>query len=658
MKQYLKQTPWLIGAVLAAMLSTTALAAEWRDEGPALGVVSDLVSDPHQPDRVYATTINGGYFRSDDFGDSWQRLSDQEFGGGFDWLQPDPVNPSVLWAIFGGTGSKVLRHSTDGGATWKRIDSLITDISMRIQPTGGRMVFAPSDPKIIYVPSTNLHYRSTDGGKTWSGFRVQYNDSFTMAVDPANPRRLYAAGRGERYQISVSDDGGDNWTPIGAGLPENRISQILIHGQRPTTLYAVVARNEVWISEDSGQSFAPLPSKVGLKFNEEMRLYLDPRDSDRLWLVGQGGILRGDPQGNWVAHERGTGGWLSRSFVIHPRDGRLLVGMAGDGIYRSLDDGANWTLARNGLYAGWIERIFAAPGQQSIWVEASVGLFRRDGDGPWQEPGEPLVRNGNVSISGLLFDRHAPGQILIHSSAGFWRSSDGGRSWKTPMAPIKEPSMRQMMKGIMQLPTPEFSSFAQDPQNPRVMYGGGRGRTPGEAVFRSSDGGVKWEPAGQGIASETVDWLLSPKSGVLLGSTRDKALYRSADGAGSWQSVGNGWPVAKIAGWVVDPTSEDRIYVATDKGLYRSDDAGQSWTRHANGVKDVEVAAVAVSPGGTLLIGSTEGLYISRDHGEQFELFDADDQAGNVTALAFGGEPLRLYVGTGVSSLRSLPWTE
>src|SRR5262249_58802644 len=105
---------------------------------------------------------------------------------------------------------------TDRGKTWSPVRPEKGSSYILDQP----LAFAASNPSIIYAPSTNLHYRSADGGKTWESFRVPDQDAYAFAIDPKNPKIIYAGGRGSEHQMRRSTDGGATWKPVGAGLPE------------------------------------------------------------------------------------------------------------------------------------------------------------------------------------------------------------------------------------------------------------------------------------------------------------------------------------------------------------------------------------------------------------------------------------------------------
>lgn len=646
---------WMVclGWMFALAAVPLAQGQEWRSEGPDMGVVNDLVFDPVQPGVVYAAISNSAIWRSDDNGASWRWLGKEVPGGAFMWVEPDRVNRKVLWS--GGRAGSVsaLYQSPDAGATWELADGPVKGEIRQLHSTGARITFAPSAPATIFVPSTNLHYRSSDGGKSWTTFRVPGQDAYAMAIDPNNPKHVFAGGRGDAHHLSVSQDGGVTWRAIGKGLPAQSISQVLIHPKQASTLFALSGFNEVWVSTDAGENFAQIPSVKGMNGTEDARLVLDPTQPGVLWLVGEGGLFRGDLDGNWESRSEGSGAWLPNALAIDPRDGRhLLLGKAGGGIYMSDDGGASWSPSRRGLHAADISRIYTAPGRTELWVQTETGLFRQLPRGEWEELREPFSRNRAAAPKGIVLDRN--GGALAFDGRDLWWSGEGSTRWEAAMKPAKEPSLRQMMKGVVDLPRPDFRALVQDPADPKRWFGGGDRDTPGEAVFVSQDSGRTWQPSGKGLTG-VVNALLAPKAGVLLAATKGRALYRSADNGASWSAVTSGWPSADLHGWASDSTG--RVFAATKKGLYRSDDGGQAWSRAGAGLKETDLAAVAISPAGTLLVAKDDGVWISRDQGQTFSAIP-QPSLRFAQALAFGGEPLRLYVGTAALGLQSTEWKE
>lgn len=646
--------PVIAASAFALFAALPAQALEWRSEGPDLGIVYDLAIDPRKPDTVYASLANAGVFRSDDFGRRWQRVSEPDSNLVMDWLIPDPARANTFW---GGSSDELLK-SNDGGVLWHKV------VVRSANFTGFRIAFAPSQPGTIHVPNVQTQYRSLDGGKTWDHSRVTGQDTHSMAVDPKNPKRVYAGGRhagssqGQSQNLSVSEDGGNTWRAIGAGLPKGNVGQILIPPQRPSSLY-VRAGTQLLHSTDYGASFTELATPDG-KSLDPLRdsLYLDPTDPDRLWLIDRKGLHRGGSTGHWTRVDRGVGTYMTRSLAIDARNPRrLLLGKGGDGVYRSEDGGDTWTRSSDGLHGAKAERVMAAAGEATVFAQTSAGLYRHEGNAAWSEIRQPFDDGRRpAEPRALLPDLRAHGAWFGLSGRDLWHSVDGGRTWTSPVKPPKEPSVRQIMKGVVQLPHPRFDALAQDPSDPKRLYAGGEPREPGQSVFLSVDGGSTWKLAGNGLGAAHVERLLAPTSDTLLAVDKQGQLHRSQDAGANWQRVTDGWPDTRYPVWSTDPTDSQRIHAVTGKGLFRSLDGGRSWRRQQQGVPE-SVTALAVSPTGAVVIGNKEGIFVSRDGGGRFEPL-AGSRLAHVLSLAFGGQPLRLYAATSLTGVQSTEWTQ
>ena len=136
---------------------------------------SDVAVDPSHSDTVYVATHGGGVWRSDDGGATWTLPGDEMTSRQVNWVLADPGKSTTVWA---GVEDAGLWRSLDKGATWKSVRPNDDQV------TGARITFAPTQPASIWVPSTNLHHRSADGGKTWSEFRVGNQDAYAIAVSP------------------------------------------------------------------------------------------------------------------------------------------------------------------------------------------------------------------------------------------------------------------------------------------------------------------------------------------------------------------------------------------------------------------------------------------------------------------------------------------
>lgn len=306
---------------------------EWQWSEPQLlmqgiyGTCIDLRGD-HPRMYVGGTSEHWGpgVYRSDDLGETWVesqaaavRFPD-DLGASVEriWqIQPGPENqPGVLYA---GTQPSALFRSTDRGESFSLVRSL-WDHPHREQwgaGFGGQAIHSvlphPSDPDTVTVAmSTGGVYRTTDGGDSWNpanrGIKAYFFPDpwpefgqcvHKIAGHPDKPAQLFAQNHHGVYR---SDDYGDQWISIADGLPADFGFPIVVHPQRPDTVFVfpLVADGErippdgqarVWRSDDAGKTWQASTSGLPDGFfaavmrdamtadnGEQMGLYVGARD--------------------------------------------------------------------------------------------------------------------------------------------------------------------------------------------------------------------------------------------------------------------------------------------------------------------------------------------------------------------------------------------
>ena len=264
------------------------------------GRVTAVTGVPGEPHRFYMGTTGGGVWKSENAGETWENLSDGHFtSASIGAVTVAPSDPNVVYV---GTGSACPRgnvmigdgvyRSTDAGRTWSRLG---------LENAGliGRIRVHPDDPDHVWVavlgrifgPSEERGvYRSLDGGVTWQ--RVLQVSAATgavdLALDPGNPRRLYAAmwrverkpwtlvDGGEESGLYRSTDGGDSWQKLSGGLPQGALGRIgvAVSPADPQRVWALVTAAEeggLYRSENGEGLFRPRAA--------DPRLVLHPRRS-------------------------------------------------------------------------------------------------------------------------------------------------------------------------------------------------------------------------------------------------------------------------------------------------------------------------------------------------------------------------------------------
>ncbi len=200
-------------------------AAEWVLKA---GPVSKIALDPLRPERMYATTVGHGLWRSEDAGTTWEQA-----GGGIG----NPLTWSVavsrgerangLGAVYVGTEMSSLYRSEDGGTSFQEL-SAFREIPSRPEwsfpPNPDthhihQIVLDPNDPETILVGiEQGGIMRSTDGGRSWADIEDPADsDVHTLLAHPDAPGRIYEAG-GVSY--CESHDGGASWVRNVDGIPD------------------------------------------------------------------------------------------------------------------------------------------------------------------------------------------------------------------------------------------------------------------------------------------------------------------------------------------------------------------------------------------------------------------------------------------------------
>ena len=202
-----------------------------------------LAVDPSDPDVVYAGTTDEGMFKTEDGGESWERLS----GVGHPRVTAVAVSP-VDGAVYAGTEPSSLFVSRDGGASWRELEG------MKNLPSAPTWSFPPR-PWTSHVRAISLSYedphpvvagielggivRSPDGGKSWDDQRPgAYPDCHNLAAHPSAPEVIYeAAGNG----FAESADFGESWEAADAGMDLHYVWGLAVDVEDPTLVYASAA---------------------------------------------------------------------------------------------------------------------------------------------------------------------------------------------------------------------------------------------------------------------------------------------------------------------------------------------------------------------------------------------------------------------------------
>ncbi|MEM8926573.1 MAG: glycosyl hydrolase [Bacteroidota bacterium] len=191
--------------------------------GPKAGAV-DLIIDRNDPNVLYASTWQvyrkawkmwggGGQsklWKSVDGGDTWIDLTENpgmpEGPIGKIGVTVSPVDSNRVWAIVEANEGGVFR-SDDAGGTWEK-----TNDQRKLRQRAfyySRLYADPKDKEIVYGLNTRM-YKSFDGGVTFDTIiRTPHGDNHDLWIDPNNPDRMINANDGGG---NVTINSGKSWT--------------------------------------------------------------------------------------------------------------------------------------------------------------------------------------------------------------------------------------------------------------------------------------------------------------------------------------------------------------------------------------------------------------------------------------------------------------
>ncbi len=243
-----------------------------------------------QPGRLWAGTVPGGLFKSDDAGLSWQLVDSlwntperpQWFGGGYD--QPGVhsvcVDPRDSRALLIAVSCGGVWRSSDDGASWRltgvgqRADFMPPDqAGDLVNQDPHRVVRSPSRPDRLWMQHHCGIFRSDDGGDHWqpidnvapSGF------GFAVAVHPQDPDTAWFVPAikdqirvpvDAKLVVNLTRSAGAEFQPLATGLPTPSWDLIYRHALDISpdgrTLAMASTTGGAWITQDGGESWQPL----------------------------------------------------------------------------------------------------------------------------------------------------------------------------------------------------------------------------------------------------------------------------------------------------------------------------------------------------------------------------------------------------------------
>jgi photosystem II stability/assembly factor-like uncharacterized protein len=669
---------WSVGSSVAQQVPENLYQdLRWRMIGPFRGGRTRAAAGvPSQPNVFYVGQVNGGVWKSDDYGRTWTPIFDHESTQSIGAIAVAASNPSIIYV---GSGEGLHRpdlsvgngiyKSTDAGKTWIHLglrDGLQIP-ALAIDPRDPNRVFAAvlGHP---YGPNEERGlFRSTDGGQSWQ--KIIYKNENTgasdVAIDPSNPDVMYASMwearegpwednnefNGTGGGLFKSTDGGNTWHPLTNGLPKD-LTQIYVAIAPSDTrrLYATVAVASgplaFYRSDDAGENWSkatddPRPSgRIG---GGDLAIpRVDSKNADVVYSASTVTMRSADGGKSWSSFRGAPGGDDYQNLWINPTDPNIILLVSDQGALVTVNGGVTWS--------SWYNQPTA-----QIYHVAVTPTFPYRVCGGQQESGSVCISSRGHDGVITFRDWHPVGVIEYGYVAPDPLDPDiiygGGRSevskfhWSTGQVQNITPIPLRSAKYRTDRTEPLMFS----PLDPHTLY------FASNVLFKTTDGGNSWQTISTDLTRENpgvppsvgslvakgadkqrgVIYALAPSFktiDTLWAGTDDGLVWLTRDGGKSWNDITPKelTPWSKITQVSASHFDDESAYASVSRFriddnrpyIYRTHDGGKTWKLITTGLPDFgPVDTVREDPWrtGLLFAGTENSVWVSFDDGDDWQ---------------------------------------
>ena len=496
---------------------------------------------------------DSGLYRSQDGGETWEDISKKQ--GLPDGLlgklgvAASPAKPGRVWALVESKNQPGLYRSEDYGDSWEQVSdnaNLYGRAWYYIHLTP-----CPQDADTVYVNCFDL-WQSIDGGRNFTQLTTPHGDNHDLWIDPNNPKRMIQGNDGG---ACVSLNGGGSWSSI-FNQPTAQFYHIATDNQYPFHVYGTQQDNSSIAIPSSQHDRGAIPWAAIYQAGtgESGYIAVHPEDPNLVYVgaigssAGGGNALqRYDHRtkqirliANWPELNMGYGAESDKyrfnwtyPIVFSPHDPNILY-VGGNHVLRSKDQGQSW---------------------ESI----SPDLSRSN-------PETLKVTGGPIHHDSLGAENYATVFTLVespHQAGLFWAgtddglihlSKDGGKTWQDITPPdLPVPSLVSIIE-----PSPQEAAA--------VYVAATRYKLddPQPYLYKTKDYGKTWQRINTGIPKNDFTRMIraDPDREGLLYAGTETGLYLSFDDGAHWQTFQLNLPVSPI----YDLLIKDKNLIAATHG--------------------------------------------------------------------------------------------
>ena len=670
-------------------------ALRWRNIGPFRGGRTRAIAGvPSQPNLYYMAPMNGGVFKTTDYGRTWQPIFDNQPTASVGAIAVAASDPNVIYV---GSGEGLHRpdlsvgdgiyKSIDAGKTW-------THLGLRDGQQIAQLAVDAQNPDRLFVAVAGHPYgpneerglfRSLDGGKTFE--KVLYRDENTGAsdvqIDPTNPAIIYAAlwesregpwedgvFNGDKGGIFKSVDGGTTWRQLTKGLPSNIVqANIAVAPSAPNRLFAAVRTkiiSKLYRSDDGGESWAgttddPRPG-LGIGGGDLPVVRFDPKNPQIVYSASVVCWKSTDGGKTWDGWRGAPGGDDYQNIWINPTNPDVVLLGSDQGAIVTVNGGATWSSWYNQstaqLYHVSADNAFPYRLYSGQQESGSVGITSRGDNGAitfrdWQ----PVAAE---EYGYVVADPLDPNTIYGGKLTRFDRRTDQAQEILPVPVPTSDFRMLRTEPVVFSPIDSHLLFFAgntlwktrdrgdhwekisPDLSRPKYELPACVGKYKTEAATQANRRGVIYTVAPSPIEINRI-WC----------GTDDGLIHLTTDAGKTWANVTppniSAWE--KISLINAGHFDANTAYAAVNTlriddlrpHILRTHDSGKTWSETVNGIPIGETVNAVREDSlrkGLLFAGTEKGVYVSFDDGEKWESLRLNLPATSVRDLTLKNDDL------------------
>ncbi len=651
-----------IGVMLLMLLGlTSTVLTQWRQtSGPQGGIFGCFAGRPNKNGGTNIFAGGDGIFFSANNGVNWSPVGKELPKERIQCLliadsalfvaYGDPPGP--LWGGRGGIST-----SMDEGVSWNRtvVNQYISALVAVPDGRGAKNLFAGTWGGIL---------RSTDIGKSWSsasiGIPPMWTRAFTMSTKDTGGTNLFTGGGriawpGSKNGIYLSTDNGESWESRNDGMPDTLVTTLLTAADDGNIIFAGTYGAGVFTSNNNGMTWTS--ANIGLT-NPLVTTLAQSGDFLFVGTDGGGVFVSTDGGMHWIDTKPGLPYEHVLALAAYPDStGRmnLLAGTKGGGIYLSTDNGNNWSVPGTGLPLASVSalQVVSLPSGRTNLIAGTYGsgIYQSSDNGDsWTATARGLPY---ASVQTVAMISAGPGDARIlagTNGGGIFLSSDFGARWVDASAGLTNK---------------QITSFAASGDGARIFAG-----SVWDGAFLSTDNGTSWIRMGQDPTEPLINALVElpgPGGSSNLYSATTEGVFRSSNDGANWVPAGLPGQDVDALAIVSNGTGEKRLVAGLDggRGVFLTTDSATTWMPSSTSITDgaIDVFAAAGSDlfagtiGGVLETGPVPGkVFHSTDGGANWKPISEGLVDTDIRALAVGAP--YLFAGTSTGGVWRRPLSE